>query len=123
MEGGHIVVHRIRTSERTVAIDIWFHTSGVASFWRQAREVDPPWKGFGSLLRMNAIKYAIDRGDEEIDMLRGDERYKFDWVDMSRPLWRLQNGRLKWKKAMTKWGSKLRYAPSDAIARYLRLGG
>jgi CelD/BcsL family acetyltransferase involved in cellulose biosynthesis len=83
---GELVAHRLSIDGRAIAVDFWFHVGGVASAWRQARDLDQQWRGSGTLLRANAIDHAIACGQREIDLLRGGEPYKYEWVDRQRTL-------------------------------------
>ena len=86
-----MVVHRLSIDGRAIVVDFWFHVGGVASAWRQARDLDKQWRGSGTLLRAHAIEHAIARGEREIDLLRGGEPYKYEWVDQQRQLGQIQD--------------------------------
>ncbi len=90
---GELVVHRLSIDGRAIVVDFWFHVGGVASCMRNARDVDKQWHGSGNLLRGHAIEHAIARGEHEIDLLRGGESYKYEWVDRQRQLGQIQGGR------------------------------
>jgi CelD/BcsL family acetyltransferase involved in cellulose biosynthesis len=88
---GELVVHRLRIDGTAIAVDIWFHVGGVASYWRTARDADKRWDGAGHLLQGHGIEHAIARGDHAIDLLRDGNPYKYDWVDQQRQVGQIQD--------------------------------
>jgi CelD/BcsL family acetyltransferase involved in cellulose biosynthesis len=69
---------------------VWFEVGQVASFYQAGRDLDPQWNGAGSVLKARAIQSAIERGNREIDLLHGDEAYKYDWVSETRTVHHLR---------------------------------
>ena len=86
---GELVAHRFAVDGQAIAIDLWFEVGGVASFYQSGRDPDHQWRGAGSVVKAKAIARACERGDREIDFLRGEEAYKSDWADEVRTLYQL----------------------------------
>ena len=47
----------------------------------------------GLVLLSHCVETAIERGEQELDLLRGDEQYKFRWASGKRLLWRRRGER------------------------------
>jgi len=55
-------------------------------FYSYQTSFDTDWKEYspGAVLLGHCVEYAADRGMSEYDLLRGDEKYKSEWTELSR---------------------------------------
>lgn len=74
------------SGEQVVASDALLVVGDRVSVYTGGRSTDPRWRGAGSLLTWAELSLLAQRGAREVDFLRGDETYKYDWADRSRPL-------------------------------------
>lgn len=90
---GDVMIHELATAEgQVIASELDFVVGSQMSFYQAGRLTDRDYRGSGSVLRYAIIAAAIDRKVTEFDLLRGDEPYKAEWANASRPLMRLRRG-------------------------------
>ena len=88
---GDVVIHELRCADGTViASELDLVLGGRTAFYQAGRLTDREWRGSGSVLRMAVIDAAVERGDTEYDLLRGDEPYKKEWSNGCRELVRVR---------------------------------
>jgi CelD/BcsL family acetyltransferase involved in cellulose biosynthesis len=69
---------------------ICFRTAGALRAYQSARVLDPELPDLGTALLMAAIEQACDEGCYEVDLLRGDEPYKFRFARRQRDICRVE---------------------------------
>lgn len=89
-ERGEAVFHELVAGDEVIACEVTFEVAGRASFYQGGRSMAGQWRGAGTVLRAAVIARACELGLTEYDLLRGDEPYKRDWADSSRPLLHLR---------------------------------
>ncbi|MGZ8282227.1 MAG: GNAT family N-acetyltransferase [Allosphingosinicella sp.] len=73
-----------------VATQLWLVENGEATIHKLAYSEEARSMSPGTLLGMEMFRRALDRDQvKRIDYGTGDERYKADWMDERRTLWRL----------------------------------
>jgi CelD/BcsL family acetyltransferase involved in cellulose biosynthesis len=83
----------LMAGEQVYAVMVSFVLAGRLSMYQVARSLEKEAAGAGNVLMHEVFQHAAAQGDlVEIDMLRGDEAYKFKFVDRSRVLNRLRWG-------------------------------
>jgi hypothetical protein len=93
MATGAVVVHEAVDPEGTViATELDLVTAGRVAFYQAGRTTDHDWRGAGSVLKADVIRWAIESGHTEYDLLRGDESYKADWATERREVVRVRFG-------------------------------
>lgn len=90
VEHGDLVIHELAVDGVPIAVTVFFHAAGRASFYQTGRSDERPWRGSGTALMALAVAHACENGCHELDLLRGDERYKALWASRSREVVRLQ---------------------------------
>jgi CelD/BcsL family acetyltransferase involved in cellulose biosynthesis len=76
----------------TIAVMISFVTGRRLSMYQIARSLEREASGAGNVLLDRVFAAAAAEGATEIDMLRGDEAYKYKFVDRQRRVRRLRRG-------------------------------
>jgi CelD/BcsL family acetyltransferase involved in cellulose biosynthesis len=86
-EDGALFLRFLATGETVVAALYGFLFAGRLFAYQSG--LDPEWesKGVGSVLMLEAIEEAAERGLTEIDFLRGSEAYKGAWTSEARTLY------------------------------------
>ena len=79
--------------ERPVAARYEFAYRGRVFDYLPGHHPDLHRDSVGLVLLSHCVETAIERGDSELDLLRGDEAYKFRWASGTRPLWRRRGER------------------------------
>lgn len=75
---------------RPVATQLWLTEGGLASIHKLAYAEDAKELSPGTVLTMEMFRHALDVDRvHSIDFGLGDDAYKADWVDHSRPMYRL----------------------------------
>lgn len=92
IERGELVLHELVVDDRVIATQAWFEVAGRLSYYQGGRDLARPWRGAGSVLMAFAVERGAASGCHELDLLRGDDKYKELWTDRSRPLLRLETG-------------------------------
>ncbi|MGV3478672.1 MAG: GNAT family N-acetyltransferase [Sphingobium sp.] len=72
--------------DRAVAAQLWTVENGTAIIHKLAYVEDAAEHSPGSLLSAALFQHVIDGGISTIDYGTGNDRYKADWMDRSRPL-------------------------------------
>lgn len=86
---------------RPVAAQLWTVENGVAYIHKLAHDETAKAHSPGTLLSHALFAHAIDRdGVQTIDFGTGDDAYKRDWMEIARPLWRLD---MHWPKSPWAW--------------------
>jgi CelD/BcsL family acetyltransferase involved in cellulose biosynthesis len=88
---GHPTVHLafLTVAGRRIAAEIHFETAGSVMYYNagvdpEARELSP-----GVVLLERLVRRAIELGKCRIDLLRGDEPYKYEWGGVDEPVQRI----------------------------------
>jgi hypothetical protein len=80
-----------RKEGRPVAAQLWLVEGGTATIHKLAYVEDAKAMSPGTVLSMAMFRAALDEDHVAcIDYGVGDEGYKADWMDASRPLWRIE---------------------------------
>lgn len=90
---GEVVVHELADTNGTViASELELLAGARASFCQAGRRTEHGYRGSGSVLKAEVIRWARDTGCTELDLLRGDEPYKRDWATGRREVVRARLG-------------------------------
>jgi CelD/BcsL family acetyltransferase involved in cellulose biosynthesis len=88
---GHPTIHLgfLTVAGKRIAAEIHFETGGSVMYYNAgvdpaARELSP-----GVVLLERLVRRAIDRGKCRVDLLRGDEPYKYEWGGVDEPVQRI----------------------------------
>jgi CelD/BcsL family acetyltransferase involved in cellulose biosynthesis len=88
---GHPTVHLsfLTVGGKRIAAAIHFETAGSVMYYNagvdpEARELSP-----GVVLLERLVRLAIERGKCRVDLLRGDEPYKYEWGGVDEPVQRI----------------------------------
>jgi CelD/BcsL family acetyltransferase involved in cellulose biosynthesis len=88
---GHPTVHLafLTVAGKRIAAEIHFETAGSVMYYNagvdpEARELSP-----GVVLLERLVRRAIERGNCRVDLLRGDEPYKYEWGGVDEPVQRI----------------------------------
>ena len=88
---GHPTVHLgfLNVAGKRIAAEIHFETASSVMYYNagvspEARELSP-----GVVLLERLVRRAIDRGKCRVDLLRGDEPYKYEWGGVDEPVQRI----------------------------------
>ena len=92
MRAGSVVVHEIVDSDRVIASELEMVCGNRASFYQSGRLTDHEYRGSGSVLKAEVLRWARASGMSELDLLRGDEGYKHDWATAQRSVVRVRTG-------------------------------
>lgn len=90
---GEVVFHELVADGEVVACEVTFEIAGRSSFYQGGRSMADRWRGAGTVLRAAVLDRACREGFSEHDLLRGDEGYKREWAEASRPLVHLRAAR------------------------------
>jgi hypothetical protein len=85
-----LLLYRADCKGVTVGVLVCYDVAGRVSVYQCARRMDEEFAGVGTLLDQRAYDDAGQWGRREVDMLRGDERYKRECCDEQRALLRLR---------------------------------
>ncbi len=88
---GHPTLHLafLTVAGKRIAAEIHFETAGSVMYYNagvdpEARELSP-----GVVLLERLVRRAIERGKCRVDLLRGDEPYKYEWGGVDEPVQRI----------------------------------
>ena len=88
---GHPTVHLgfLTVGGKRIGAEIHFETAGSVMYYNagidpEARELSP-----GVVLLERLVRRAIERGKCRVDLLRGDEPYKYEWGGLDEPVQRI----------------------------------
>jgi CelD/BcsL family acetyltransferase involved in cellulose biosynthesis len=90
---GEVWLEVLATKDRTLGVALSFATCGRLSLYQNARTTDRDADNAGTALGLAAVRQAIENGFTEIDLLRGEETYKFEWGGRVRGMSRVRAGR------------------------------
>jgi len=91
IERGELRFAQVRAGGRAVAVEVWFEVAGRLSFYQGGRHTaDRRFSGAGTVLMGRVVERACREGLAEIDLLRGQEPYKWDWAGQARPVYRIR---------------------------------
>ncbi len=77
---GDVVIHELANEEGfVIASELELNAGNTTAFYQAGRLTDRDYRGSGSVLKAEVIRWAQNTGITEFDLLRGDERYKDDW--------------------------------------------
>lgn len=75
-----VVIHELTNEEGfVIASELELNAGSSSAFYQAGRLTDREYRGSGSVLKADVIRWAQDAGMNEFDLLRGDEGYKDDW--------------------------------------------
>jgi CelD/BcsL family acetyltransferase involved in cellulose biosynthesis len=87
---GWLRLHRLLVGERALAAALCFHYGGKTSCYQLGYDLDSGQYGPGYLIVGHVIRSAIEEGAYELDLLRGDHPYKYEWTAHSRSILKLR---------------------------------
>ncbi len=92
MRAGEAVIHELTDGETVIASELEFVAGHRASFYQAGRLTDHEFRGSGSSLKAEVVRWAKEIGCSELDLLRGDESYKHEWATGQRSVVRARTG-------------------------------
>ncbi len=83
-ENGWLGLVFLTVRDTPVAAEYNFIYGG--KIYSYSRCFDPAWSHYrvGTVLQLMVLEQAMGRGITELDLLRGDESYKYHWTDLER---------------------------------------
>lgn len=87
---GEFAVHELAADGTVIATMAFFEVAGRASLYQSGRRPDRRWRSAATLLLARVIEDACRRGFTEVDLLRGDERYKHSFAPATREVLRVR---------------------------------
>jgi hypothetical protein len=117
MEGaaGTLRLGIARELARLVAAQLWLTEGGIATIHKLSYAEDAKRLSPGTILTMEMFRHALDVDHVNgIDFGLGDDAYKADWVDRSRPMYRLLAYDLL---SAGGWAEAARHAASKLVRR------
>lgn len=91
-ERGEMQVDVLVDAGETVAVSLFFRIADRLSCYQHARSLDGAHDGAGTALIHRILESGIEARITEVDLLRGDERYKSSFADGARELHRVRVG-------------------------------
>jgi CelD/BcsL family acetyltransferase involved in cellulose biosynthesis len=121
LNAGWLLAGALVREGRAVAATYSFRMGGTVFFYQSGIDPNAPAKERpGLLLHAATIRRAIELGDREYDLLRGDDPYKQRFTEESRRLWNVEAGRRSLLRSV-RWGkSALREKLRPLRARLTR---
>lgn len=93
MASGAVVVHEIADDQgHVIATEVELVAGDRVAFYQAGRLTDHEYRGSGSALKADVVRWAATTGHTEFDFLRGAEGYKDDWAGSSRWVRRVRVG-------------------------------
>lgn len=89
---GGAVIHEITDGEMVIASEIELLAGRRAAFYQAGRLTDKEFRGSGSALKAEVLRWAVRENMTEFDLLRGDDNYKDDWSNARREVRRIRTG-------------------------------
>lgn len=89
---GEVVVHELTDGATVVASEVELIAGTRVSFYQSGRLTDNAFRGSGSVLKADVVRWATEAGYREFDLLRGNEPYKDDWSLATRTVQRVRVG-------------------------------
>jgi hypothetical protein len=106
---GDVVIHELANEEgRVIASELEVNTGTSSAFYQAGRLTDHDFRGSGSVLKAEVLRWAVGEGLTEFDLLRGDEPYKADWATDRREVLRA-TGAVPGTKAWAAAGAARRF--------------
>ncbi len=87
---GEVQIDVLRSTQRTVAVEISFRIAGALRTYQSARVPDHDLRDAGTVLLLEVLRQASDEGCYEVDLLRDTEPYRFRFVRRRRGLYRVR---------------------------------
>jgi CelD/BcsL family acetyltransferase involved in cellulose biosynthesis len=87
---GEVAFHELVAGEEVVAAVSCFEVAGRVSLYQSGRLSARRWRNAATVLLVEVIQDACERGLAEVDLLRGDEPYKANFASAIRDLLRLR---------------------------------
>ena len=87
---GEVWVDVLAAKDRTLGVSLSFATCGRLSLYQNTRILDREADNAGTALGLDAVRRAIESGFAEVDLLRGEETYKFEWGERVRGMSRVR---------------------------------
>lgn len=121
---GGAVIHEITDGTEVIASEIELLAGRRVAFYQAGRLTDQEFRGSGSALKAEVLRWAVREAMTEFDLLRGDDSYKEDWSNARREVRRVRTGcgfmGLPASRAMNTWQD---LAPSvERLASRFRSG-
>jgi CelD/BcsL family acetyltransferase involved in cellulose biosynthesis len=90
VERGWLRLHSLRVGDRALAVALCFHFGGKS--WYYQTGYDAAWHAYGPgyLITRHAIQCAIKDQAHELDLLRGEHSYKYEWNAKRRSVLKLR---------------------------------
>ncbi len=92
MLADEVVVHELTDGDRVIASELEMIADDRAAFYQAGRLTDHDFRGSGSVLKAEVLRWARSSGMIELDLLRGAESYKDDWATAQRSVVRARTG-------------------------------
>ena len=89
---GGAVIHEITDGEKVIASEIELLAGMRVAFYQAGRLTDQEFRGSGSALKAEVLRWAVRKGMTEFDLLRGEDSYKDDWSNARREMRRVRTG-------------------------------
>jgi CelD/BcsL family acetyltransferase involved in cellulose biosynthesis len=87
---GEVWVDVLAAKDQTLGVSLSFATCGRLSLYQNARVIEREADNAGTALGLAAVQRAIKDGFTEVDLLRGEETYKFEWGERVRGMSRVR---------------------------------
>jgi CelD/BcsL family acetyltransferase involved in cellulose biosynthesis len=87
----HATIHLsfLSVGARRVGASIHFETAGSILYYNAGIDPDARAMSVGVVLLERLVRRAIERGKCRVDLLRGDEPYKYEWGGVDEPVMRI----------------------------------
>lgn len=89
---GGAVIHEMTDGSQVIASEIELIAGRRVAFYQAGRLTDQEFRGSGSALKAEVLRWAVREGMTEFDLLRGDDAYKDDWANARREVLRVRIG-------------------------------
>lgn len=104
---GGAIIHEITDSRQVIASEIELLAGRRVAFYQAGRLTDQEFRGSGSALKAEVLRWTVREGMTEFDLLRGNDGYKDDWSNARREVRRVRTGYgfpgLPASRAMNTW--------------------
>lgn len=89
---GDVVLHEMTDGSTVIASEVELLAGARACFYQAGRLTDHEFRGSGSVLKADILRWAAEAGYTEFDLLRGEDPYKEDWALATRTVRRVRTG-------------------------------
>jgi CelD/BcsL family acetyltransferase involved in cellulose biosynthesis len=79
----------LTVGDRRIGAEIHFETAGSVMYYNAGIDPDARALSSGVLLMVRLVRRAIELGKCRVDLLRGDEPYKYEWGAVDEPVQRI----------------------------------